>query len=170
MVAQSAPYRQRVKQLVTTPDGMAQLDIAGSGRHAFVNVTVFGDDGWAVREEMWWSGHDEPLGAFVSRLTGLTTDEAQRAASDFLSTWEHGGGQQEGAPLARRFGLGVVSALLAAGVLGVLGTVAVRSILTSPQGRASGQVPPSAPAAPGSVSTVCGQLRRPRYGSPATAA
>ncbi len=123
---------------MTTPDGMAELEVAGSGRQAFVNLTVFGDDGWVVREEMWSSHLDEPLGAFVSRLTNLTTDEAQRMASAVMSTWEHGGGRLEGARLARRLSLGVVCALLGAGVLAVLSTVAVRSIFTSPRGWAPG--------------------------------
>lgn len=120
-----------MKRIVTTPEGMAELDIAGSGRHAFVELTVFGDDGWAVREEMWSSHHDEALGALVSRLTGLTSNEAERMASDFMSTWDEGGGRQEGARLTRRLSLGVVGALLVVGVLAVLGTVAVRSIFTS---------------------------------------
>jgi hypothetical protein len=117
---------------------MAELDAAAAGRHAFVNVTVFGDDGWAAREEMWSSHLNEPLEAFLSRLTELSTGETQRVASDFMSTWEHGGGREEGARLARRLGLVVVSALLGAGVLAVLGTEGVRSILTSPRVRTAG--------------------------------
>jgi hypothetical protein len=112
---------------------MAELDAAAAGSYAFVNVTVFGDDGWAVREEMWSSHLDEPLDAFLSGLTNLSTGEAQRVAGDFLSTWEHGGEREEGARLARRLSLVVVSALVGAGVLAVLGTEGVRSILTSPR-------------------------------------
>jgi len=104
---------------------MAELDAAAAGRHAFVNVTVFGDDGSAVREEMWSSHLDEPLGAFLSGLTDLGTDAAHNVASDFLSTWEDDGGRDEGARLARRLGLVVVAALLGAGVLAVLGTQAL---------------------------------------------
>lgn len=128
-----------MKRIVTTPEGSAELEIAGSSRrHAFVELTVFGDDGWAVREEMWWSNDDEPLGAFVGRLTGLTSDEAERVASDFMSTWDQDGGPQEGARLTRRLSLGVVGALLLAGVLAVVGTEAVRSIYTSSRGWARG--------------------------------
>ncbi len=111
---------------------MVEMDAAGSGRHSFVSLTVFGDDGWAVREEMWSSHLDEPLAAFVSRVTDVTTDEAQRAASDFMGAWEQGCGQEQGARLARRFSLGVLCALLGAGVLGAMGTVGLRSVLASP--------------------------------------
>lgn len=120
-------YRHRVKRLVTTPDGLAELDIAGSGRQSFLSVTIFGDDGWPTREEMWWSGQDESLGVFLSRLSGLSADAADRVADDFMGTWEYGG-RQEGARMALRLGLGVASALVGAGVLGVLGTVVVRSL------------------------------------------
>lgn len=128
-----------MKRLVTTPLGTAALDIAGSGRHDFVELTVFGDNGWAVREEMWWSHHEEGLGAFISRLTGLTGNEAERVASDYMGTWDESGGRQEGARLTRRLSLGVVGVLLVVGLLAVLGTVAVRSILTSSRGADGGR-------------------------------
>jgi len=134
----SERYHQSVKRLVTTPDGMSELDAAAAGRHAFVNVTVFGDDGWAVREAMWSSHLGEPLDAFLSGLTDLTAGEAQRVAGEFLNTWEHGRGREKDARLARRFGLVVVSALVGAGVLAVLGSEGVRAILTSPRGRTAG--------------------------------
>ncbi len=135
---QSWRYRQGVKRLVTTGDGVAELDAAAAGRHTFVTVTVFGDDGRAVREEMWSSHLGEPLGAFLSRFTAFGAGEAERVASDVMSTWEHSGGREEGARLARRLGLAVVSALLGAGVLAALGTEGVRSTLASPRGRTAG--------------------------------
>ncbi len=99
---------------------------------------MFGDDGWPTREEMRWSGHDESLGVFLSGLTGLSPDEAHRVAEDFMNIRECGGGRQEGARMALRLGLGVVGALVGAGILGILGTVVVRSIFTSPRGWAHG--------------------------------
>lgn len=118
-----------MKRIVTSPQGTFELDVAGSDRHAFVTLTVFGDDGWVVREEMWSSHHEEPLGVFVKQLTGLTDAEAERVASDFMSKWDERGGRQGDARLARRLTLGVVSALLVVGVLVALVTVAATSLL-----------------------------------------
>ena len=55
-----------------TPRGMAELDIAGTERQAFVTVTVFGEDGWVTDEEMRWSRHDEGLVEHLAGLTGMS--------------------------------------------------------------------------------------------------
>jgi hypothetical protein len=109
------------KRIFATPRGMAGLDIAGTARQAFVTVTVFDDEGWAAEEDMWWSGHGEDLAEFLARLTGMSPSEADALVGDFMSTWERGGGPEEGAAMTHRFGYGVVGALLA--VAGLSGFV-----------------------------------------------
>lgn len=114
-----------MKRIVPTPCGMAELDVAGSERHVFVNVTVFGEDGWATGVEMWWSHHDEGLAAFLSRSTGMPSAEADAAVKDFMGTWRQRGGPAEGATLTRRFGVGVVGVLLTVALVAVMLTWAV---------------------------------------------
>ena len=109
------------KRIFATPRGMAELDIAGTGRHAFVTLTVFDDDGWAAEEDMWWSGHGEDLAELLARLTGMSPSEAETLVGDFISEWERRGGPAQGAAMTHRFGYGVVGTLLA--VAGVSGCV-----------------------------------------------
>lgn len=137
-----------VKRMVPTPFGMTELDVAGSGRHVFVTVTVFGEDGWATGEEMWWSHQDEGLATFLSRLTGMSPAEAEAATEDFMGTWRQRGGPAESAALTRRFGVGVVGVLLAVASLAVMLTWAVARGLrpahdhrTLSRGRREGWVP-----------------------------
>jgi hypothetical protein len=92
---------------------MAELDVAGTGRHAFVTITVFDDDGWAAEEDMWWSGHGEDLAEVLARLTGMTPSEADAQVGEFMSTWTRRGGPAEGAAMTHRFGYGIVGILLA---------------------------------------------------------
>ena len=91
---------------------MAELDIAGTGRQAFVTVTVFDDDGWAAEEDMWWSGHGEDLAELLASLTGMSPSEADAQVGEFMSTWRRGGGAAQGAAMAHRFGYGLVGTLL----------------------------------------------------------
>ncbi len=114
-----------MKRMVPTPRGMAELDVAGSERYAFVTVTVFGEDRWATHEEMWGSHQSEGLANFLTRLTGMPSSQADVAAEDFLGTWRQRGGADEGATLTRRFSIGVVSVLLAVALVAVLLTWAV---------------------------------------------
>ena len=92
---------------------MAELDIAGTDRQAFVTVTVFDDEGWAAEEDMWWSGRGEDLAELLARLTGMSPSEAGALVGDFMSTWERVGGPAQGAAMTHRFGYGVVGTLLA---------------------------------------------------------
>jgi hypothetical protein len=114
-----------MKRMVPTPLGMAELDVAGSERHAFVTVTLFGEDGWARHEEMWGSHKDEGLANVLARLTGMPSPEADVVAEDFLSAWRQRGGPEEGATVTRRFGIGVIGVLLVVALLAVLLTLAV---------------------------------------------
>ena len=102
------------KRIVATPRGMAELEIAGTDRRAFVTVNVFDDEGWATNEDMWWSGHGEGL---AERLTGLSHTEADALVDDFMCTWEGRGGPAKGAVMTHRFGYGLVGTLLAVGGL-----------------------------------------------------
>ncbi len=98
-----------MKRMVLTPLGMAELDVAGSERHAFVTVTLFGEDGWAAHEG---SHQDEGLADVLARLTGMPSPEADVMAEDCLGTWRQRGGPEEGAAVSRRFGIGVIGVLL----------------------------------------------------------
>ena len=114
-----------MKRMVLTPVGMAELDVAGSERHAFVTVTLFGEDGWATTEDMWGSHEEEGLASVLARLTGMPSPEADVMAEDFLGTWRQRGGPEEGAAVSRRFGIGVIGVLLVVARLAVLLTSAV---------------------------------------------
>ncbi len=109
-----------MKRLVTTPRGMAELDVAGSERHAFVTITVFGEDGWATDEEMWGSVQEDGLGSFLAQLSDMPTPQADAIAEEFMATWRQRGGAAEGATQTRRFTLAVVGALVAVAVVAVL--------------------------------------------------
>lgn len=109
------------KRIFATPCGMAELDIAGTDRQAFVTVTVFDGEGWATEEDMWWSGHGEDLAELLASLTGMSPSESDAVVGDFMRTWKRRGGPAQGAAMTHRFGYGVVSTLLA--VAGVSGFV-----------------------------------------------
>jgi hypothetical protein len=96
---------------------MAELEIAGTDRRAFVTVTVFDDEGWATNEDMWWSGHGEVLAERVAGLTGMSQTEADALVDDFMCTWERNDGPAKGAVMTHRFGYGLVGTLLAVGGL-----------------------------------------------------
>ncbi len=110
-----------MKRLISTPYGMTALDGVGSDRDNFVNATVFDQDGRAVCDEMWRSGQDERLAAFLARVSGLSAGEAERLESELLceclAEWRQRGGPEEDAQLARDFTRWVGAVLL--GVLAV---------------------------------------------------
>jgi hypothetical protein len=115
---------------------MAELDVTGSKGYCFVTVTVFGDDGWVTDEDMWASIPRRPeevrIGAFLAQLTAMPEDEADAVAQDFLETWRRRGGPDEDASLTRRFGFGVVGALVAVALLAALATWIVLSLVRRP--------------------------------------
>ena len=108
---------------------MVELDVAGSERHVFVTVTVFGEDGWGTDEQMWASHHDDGLATLLTRMSELPPAEADAVAEDLLATWRQRGGAAEGASLTRRFGFGVAGVLLAVALVAVLVTWVVLAIL-----------------------------------------
>jgi hypothetical protein len=109
------------KRIVATPNGMAELEIVGTERRAFVTVTVFDEQGWATDEDLWWSGHGEGLAERVAGLTGMSPSEAEGVVDEFVSTWERCAGPAKGAAMTHRFALGLVGTMLA--VAGLAGSV-----------------------------------------------
>lgn len=122
-----------MKRIVPTPRGMAELDIAGSERQAFVNVTLFGEDGWATDEDMWWSRQGEGLAQHLAGLTGMPPSAADAVVGDFMDTWRRRGGPAEGAAMTHRFSYGLLGVLLS--VAGLTGLVAWFVGRNSPKGR-----------------------------------
>jgi hypothetical protein len=117
-----------MKRVVPTPRGPALLDVAGSQRHVFVTVTLFGDDGWASHEEMWGSPQSETLAMLLTRMTEMPLPEADAVASEFLATWRDRGGADKGATVARRFGFGVAGVLVAVALVAVLLTLGLLAV------------------------------------------
>lgn len=112
------------KRLISTPGGLAELDINGSDRSVFVWLTVFGEDGWAVRFDGWSNlEKNEPLEALLVRLSGLDEPEARRVASEFLAGWERHAGREQDVRWHRRFVMGLVGSYLAVAALAAVVTV-----------------------------------------------
>lgn len=68
----------------------------------FSEVMVFGDDGYRVREDMCGGKDPEPLGAFVSRLTGLAGPDADAIAAESTARWRKSGEESEQTRQGRR--------------------------------------------------------------------
>lgn len=91
-----------VKRLVDAPAGRCVLHTWGGNGWQFTEVTVFGADGYSVREDMCGGTDPEPLGSFISRLTGLAGPEADVIAAETTSRWRDSGEEAEQGRQGRR--------------------------------------------------------------------
>jgi hypothetical protein len=112
-----------VKVLFDAPAGRCVLHTWGGNGWQFYEVTVFGADGYSVREDVGGGTHAEPFASFISRLTGLAAPEADVIAADTTARWRDSGEEAEQARQGRRL-LWWVKGTLVAGASAVGAVVA----------------------------------------------
>lgn len=61
----------------------------------FIEVTVFGADGFTVREDMGGGARTEPYASLIHRLTGLDLPEAEVIAAEATARWRNSGEEAE---------------------------------------------------------------------------
>jgi len=91
-----------MKRLFDAPAGRCVLHTWGGNGWQFTEVSVFDADGYSVREDMCGGMDPEPLGSFISRLTGLAAPEADVIAAESVARWHEGGEQAEQTRQSRR--------------------------------------------------------------------
>ena len=127
-----------VKRLFDAPAGRCVLHTGGGNGWQFTEVTVFDADGYSMREDMCGGVDPEPLGLFISRLTGLAPPAADVIAAETTARWHDSGEEAEQTRQSRRLLWWVRSALLvgASAVAAVTG-----GVLVTERRRRDSQVP-----------------------------
>jgi hypothetical protein len=105
-------YRSPVKKLFDTPSGRCVLHTWGGNGWQFTELTAFGPDGYAVLEDMCGGIGAEPLDLFITRLTGLSTAEANNIATEITARWRDSGEEAEQSEYSRNLRRQVRSKLL----------------------------------------------------------
>ncbi len=116
-----------MKSLFDAPAGRCVLHTWGGNGWQFTEVTVFDADGYSVREDMCGGMDPEPLGSFISRLTGLAAPEADVIAAESTARWHESGEEAEQNRQTRRVLRRLKGALLvgASAVAAVAGVAVV---------------------------------------------
>lgn len=91
-----------MKKLFDAPAGRCVLHTWGGNGWQFTEVTVFGADGYAVHEDVCGGVDPEPLGLFISRMTGLAALEADVLATETTARWRDSGEEAEQTQQARK--------------------------------------------------------------------
>jgi hypothetical protein len=101
-----------VQRFIDAPAGRCVLHTWGGNGWQFTEVTVFGADGYSVRQDMHGGMDREPLGSFISRLTGLAAPEAEVVAAETTARWRDSGEEGEQTRQSQRLLWWVKGALL----------------------------------------------------------
>lgn len=101
-----------MKRLFDAPAGRCVLHTWGGDGWQFTEITIFGAEGYSVREDVGGGMDAEPLASFISRLTGLAAPEADVIAADTTARWRDSGEEAEQTRQGRRLLLLVKGTLL----------------------------------------------------------
>ena len=128
-------YCPLVQLLFDAPAGRCVLHTWGGNGWQFYELTIFGADGYSVRQDTGGGTDAEPLASFISRLTGLGDPEADVIAADTTARWRDSGEEAEQARQGRRL-LWLVKGSLVGGASAVA-AVAVGVLVAGRRLRAS---------------------------------